>query len=663
MDSQTYWRNRETEQRKHDIKDEQEYQKRIEEIYQNMIDEIEKEINGFYGKYARKEGITMAEAKKRAAKLDIEAYGRKAAKYVKEKNFSKQANEEMRLYNLTMKVNRLELLKAQIGLEMVAGFDELQKYYDEKLTDRTIAEFERQAGILGKTIQDNAKAANAIVNASFHNATYSDRIWMYQNMLKNELSSLLQTGLIQGQHPRKLATHLRKRFGVSQSNAERLLITEMARVQTEAQKQSFERNGFEEYTFLALGTACPICRALDGKHFKVSKMMSGTNAPPMHPNCRCSVAAYEDSEDYEEWLDFLSKGGTTEEWNKLKRKSSLKEDDDYQKRIKQRRAAYRNRTQSRSVSSNISDFSSMGREELLDYAKKNLKTDIGDLKGVNIEFARDAIRVLSEFERKMGGNTIKGLKVRFGGLSKSAYAKYDDATKTILLKKSGSKEAFEKAQKEEDARYRAKWKRDKDYHATDTYTGTIWHELGHAIDIESNQSLSKRLSSTPELDELSVKISNYAGTTQGVRVSKRSEAWAENFAAYMDGGTNKVKVPKEISDMIENYFKESIAKASGSGIIKGKGSTLKMDLQFFAEKDIKNQQSGSLKRAIRKYQARIEEHEAKIKNPKEIYPEWDTYDPRYQEGLKRHWNKEIRNFKQSIQDRVDELKERGDYDE
>ncbi len=322
MDSQTYWRNRETEQRKHDIRDEAEYQRHIEEIYQNMINEIEKEINGFYGKYARKEGITMAEAKKRASKLDMEEFSRKAKKYVEEKNFSKQANEEMRLYNLTMKVNRLELLKAQIGLEMVAGFDELQKYYDEKLMDRTIAEFERQAGILGETIQDNSKAANAIVNASFHNATFSDRIWMYQDMLKNELNSLLQTGLIQGQHPRKLARHLRKRFGVSQSNAERLMITEMARVQTEAQKQSFERNGFEEYTFLALGTACPICRALDGKHFKVSKMMSGTNAPPMHPNCRCSVAAYEDSEDYEEWLDFLSKGGTTEEWNKVKLKDS-----------------------------------------------------------------------------------------------------------------------------------------------------------------------------------------------------------------------------------------------------------------------------------------------------------------------------------------------------
>ena len=663
MDSQTYWRNRETEQRKHDIRDEAEYQKHIRGIYQNMIDEIEKEINGFYGKYARKEGITMAEAKKRAAKLDIEAYGRKAAKYVKEKNFSKQANEEMRLYNLTMKVNRLELLKAQIGLEMVAGFDELQKYYEEILTEGTISEFERQAGILGKTIQNNAKAANAIVNASFHNATYSDRIWMYQDMLKNELSSLLQTGLIQGQNPRRLATHLRKRFGVSQSNAEGLMITELARVQTEVQKQSFERNGFEDYTFLALGDACPICKALDGKHFKVKKMTPGTNASPMHPRCRCSAAAYEDSEDYEAWLDFLSKGGSTEEWNKLKRKSSLKEDDDYQKRIKQRRAAYKNRAQNRSVPSSIPDFSSMGREELLDYAKKNLKTDIGDLKGVNIDFARDAIRVLSEFEQKLGGNTIPGLNIKFGGLSKNVFAKYDDKTNTLMLKKTGSKEIFEKTQKEANIRFRHKWNTDRDYYSTETYSGTIWHELGHAVDIHTGQQLSRRLSSTPELDELSVKISNYAGTTQGVRVSKRSEAWAENFAAYMDGGTNKVKVPKEISDMIENYFKESVAKASGSGIIKGKGSTLKMDLQFFAEKDIKNQQSGSLKRAIRKYQARIEEHEAKIKNPKEIYPEWDTYDPRYQEGLKRHWNKEIRNFKQSIQDRVDELKERGDYDE
>jgi len=306
------------EQRKHNIRNEKEYQKRIQEIYQNMIDEIEKEINGFYGKYAKKEGITISEAKKRASKLDIEAYSRKAVKYVKEKNFSDQANEEMRIYNMTMKVNRLELLKANIGLEMVSGFDELQKYYDEILTDRTLREFERQAGILGETVIDNKKMAHAIVSASFHNATYSDRIWMYQDLLKSELSGLLQTGLIRGQNPRKLATHLRKRFGVSQSNAERLMITELARVQTEAQKQSVEANGYDEFQFHALGSACDQCKELNGKHFPVTKLVIAKNAPPMHPRCRCSISAYMDRQEFDQWLDFLDKGGTTEEWNRLK---------------------------------------------------------------------------------------------------------------------------------------------------------------------------------------------------------------------------------------------------------------------------------------------------------------------------------------------------------
>ena len=86
---------------------------------------------------------------------------------------------ELKFYNLTMKVNRLEMLKANIGLELVDGFDGLQKYFDQILTERSLQEFERMAGILGETVRNNAKYAHAIVNASFANATYSDRIWMY----------------------------------------------------------------------------------------------------------------------------------------------------------------------------------------------------------------------------------------------------------------------------------------------------------------------------------------------------------------------------------------------------------------------------------------------------------------------------------------------------
>lgn len=282
------------------------------------MDAIQGDIDSFYARYAKKEGITIAEAKKRANKLDMEAYERKAKKYVREKDFSKTADEEMRLYNLTMKVNRLELLKANIGMDLVAGYDELDKYMAEILEGRAIEEVTRQAGILGKTVLNNAQKAHAIVNASFHNATFSDRIWMHQDLLKSELSKLLQIGLIQGKNPRTLAAELRKRFDVSENNAERLMRTELARVQAEAQKQSFIRNGFKQYTFITNSGCCGICAGLNGKHFDVDKMMPGENAPPMHPNCRCSVAAYEDSEDYNAWLDFLDQGGTTEEYERMK---------------------------------------------------------------------------------------------------------------------------------------------------------------------------------------------------------------------------------------------------------------------------------------------------------------------------------------------------------
>jgi len=274
-----------------------------------MLDSIQREIDSFYAKYAEKEGITLAQAKRRVSRLDIEEYQRKAAKYVKDRDFSDQANAEMRLYNLTMKINRLEMLKANIGMELVENFDELQKFFDEKLTDRTLEEFERLAGIFGDTVQNNAKRAATIVNASFRNATFSDRIWMYQDILKSELSKLLEQGMIQGKGSRELARSLRKVFDVSRSDAERLMSTELRRVQTEAAKQSYEANENDEYEFMTANAQgpCGICKKLNGKIFKVKDMLPGKNAPPMHPRCHCCTAPHWDDAKFQA---YLRRGGT-----------------------------------------------------------------------------------------------------------------------------------------------------------------------------------------------------------------------------------------------------------------------------------------------------------------------------------------------------------------
>lgn len=331
--SRSYWKKREEQARKERARREEGYQAKIEEIYEDMLDDVQQEIDSFYAKYAKKEGISIAEAKKRASKLDIEEYARKAKKYVKSKDFSKEANEDMRLYNMTMKVNRLELLKAKIALELTGNFDKLHEYYNEVITDETMKEFERLAGILGETITnaDTVKRVKAITGASFHNATFSERIWGQRDLLKLELEKHLRTALIQGKSSRELAGKLVKVFGVSRYNAERLMTTELRRVQTEVARQSYEKNGNEMYEYMATGPhPCKICKGLDGKVFNVTDMMPGENAPPMHPQCHCTTAPHWDKEEYEQWLDYLDKGGTTEERKKIKNKEKEESKRKYQ---------------------------------------------------------------------------------------------------------------------------------------------------------------------------------------------------------------------------------------------------------------------------------------------------------------------------------------------
>lgn len=302
-----YWRKREEAAKAAYVKEEAEYQKEVDKIYKNMLSEIQNEINAFYGKYAAKEGITIAEAKKRVSTLDIDEYSRKAERYVKEKNFSKIANEEMALYNLTMKVNRLELLKANINLELVAGFDEVDKITAEALLKRSMDELKRQAGILGDSVGNQSKSASHIVNASFHNATFSEDIWMYQDALRNSLNTLLQRGMVQGKHPRVLARDIEKQFGSSRYEAERLMRTELSRVQTEAAKETFKANDYGQYIFLPHDDACTVCLGIRDEVYNVADMEIGVNAPPMHPNCRCSIAAYMDRAEFDKWLDNINK--------------------------------------------------------------------------------------------------------------------------------------------------------------------------------------------------------------------------------------------------------------------------------------------------------------------------------------------------------------------
>lgn len=265
----------------------------MKSLHHYYFSNIQKEIESFYQRYADKNGLSKADAKKRVSEFDVEAFSDKAARYVREKDFSARANSELALYNLKMKVSRLELLQYHLDLEMVALADEEKKLTERFLKAGYVEEVRFQAGILAETVVNPKQLrdiSEAIINAPFKGAMWSDNIWKRQEALREILQEEIRGAILKGRNPVELIPRLRKEFEVSYQHARRLAITEYARVQSEVQKVSMKTNGFEKYVYLAESGACKICASLDDRVYLVDEMQPGENCAPMHPHCRCSTA-------------------------------------------------------------------------------------------------------------------------------------------------------------------------------------------------------------------------------------------------------------------------------------------------------------------------------------------------------------------------------------
>ncbi|MBR6711679.1 MAG: hypothetical protein IKI76_01625 [Selenomonadaceae bacterium] len=87
---------------------------------------------------------------------------------------------------------------------------------------------------------------------------------------------------------------------------------------------------------------------------------------------------------------------------------------------------------------------------------------------------------------------------------------------------------------------------------------------------------------------------------------------------------------------------------------------MKFDLQSFAEKAIENQTSNQLRKGIRSLNRDLELHLKKIENPEDYCYDWHLKDEREKAGLIKHWLHEIKNFSESIRNRINELEKRGE---
>lgn len=117
--------------------------------------------------------------------------------------------------------------------------------------------------------------------------SWSQRIWKNTELLADTLNEELIAIVATGKKTTDLKNKLQERFGVSYSNADMLVRTEIAHIQTQAAKKRYEDYGIQEVQIWADKDErrCPDCGKLHKKIYPV-----GSAVPiPRHPNCRCCI--------------------------------------------------------------------------------------------------------------------------------------------------------------------------------------------------------------------------------------------------------------------------------------------------------------------------------------------------------------------------------------
>ncbi len=571
------------------------YVKNLEKQYDAAIREIDKEMRAWYQRFAENNEISYVNARKWLTTAELDEFKWTVEEYIekaRENSLSGEWVKELENASARVHVSRLDALKYQLRQQaelltqakIKAATNAAELAYTESYWHSA---FEAQKGLgVGWTMQgiDGARLDKVLSRPwTTDNQTFTARCWTDKAKLVETVNQELTRMIATGAAPDKAINAIAKQFNTSKSNAGKLVMTESAYFSSAAQQDCFNELGVEEYRIVGTldKSMCDLCGGMDGRVFKMSEFKVGATAPPFHPWCRCCTAPYfadmegvgrrfaRDPDD--EFTYTVPKDMTYKQWKALQDDDSLKpttstqNNNDLQSRIRSRRQNFRNRN-AETQQPVITDLTGMNNQQLAEWSKSNLKTQIGDLTGVNNEFAKEAIEAVRDFENKMGG-TIDGLSIKFGGVKSGAYAQYDSKTNTIFLKKTGAlAKVNEQMQKTNEKAIR---KTGKVWDAVPTYKGSIFHELGHAVDHSTGQSLSASLMKTKDLETKAKRISIYAGNSGAIGAPRTSEAWAENFSAYMSGGSYAKSVSDDITSIIDDYFKRiSLDKSARSGIIK-----------------------------------------------------------------------------------------------
>lgn len=306
MRNDAYWANRMRILEESLLDTGYEYVQNLERQYDTAIKGVESQVVAWYQRFAKDNGITLAEARKLLTTKELEEFRWTVEDYIKhgQENAVSQAwLKQLKNASARVHVSRLDSLKLQLqqqaealhGAQSEALNSSLGELY-ERGYYRTAFEIQKGVGVGWSLHGLTGDEIRKVLSRpwTLDSQTFSDRIWANKENLVNTVNTQLTQMIMRGAAPDKAVKAISERFKVSKSQAGRLVMTESAAFANEARKDCFKDLGVEQYVIVETldGETCSLCAGLDGKVYPMKEYAVGVTAPPFHPWCRGTTAPY-----------------------------------------------------------------------------------------------------------------------------------------------------------------------------------------------------------------------------------------------------------------------------------------------------------------------------------------------------------------------------------
>lgn len=283
------------------------YFKSAQKSYADVMENIEKDINDFYMKFAHENNITFQQAKQILTTSERQAFQMKLEEYIKygsKNGLSKEWMKKLKNASTVHRITRLQALQYQFRqqiekLEAIKEYgltNTLKDIYKEGYY-RTAYEIQRASGI-GSAFSriDERKIEKVLAKPwAADGKNFSERIWgQDRTQLLYQLENRFSQGMIRGESPQKIIKDIQKALHSSEYATRRLVMTESAFFASASRKETYDKLEVKQYKILAVldTKTSTICRDMDGKVFDVKDYQPGLNANPFHANCRTTTAPY-----------------------------------------------------------------------------------------------------------------------------------------------------------------------------------------------------------------------------------------------------------------------------------------------------------------------------------------------------------------------------------